>query len=1026
MASRKQWLSLGGSWILLVASAASAASAPVSFSRDILPMLSDNCFHCHGPDEKNRKADLRLDTREGALEPHEGTAAVRPGHPASSELVARILSKDPDEIMPPPKANKKLTPAQKELLQRWIAEGAPWGRHWAFERIERPTVPSPAVQQAHPVDAFVQTRLAEEGLELAPEAAPHTLLRRLSFDLTGLPPAPETARRFLAHPDSETWKTLTLELLQSNAHAERMAMWWLDAARYSDTDGYQSDATRNNWPWRDWVVDAFKRNLPFDQFTLEQFAGDLLPNASSQQTLATCFHRNHMGNGEGGRDPEESRVDYVIDRVNTVGTLWLGLTLGCTQCHSHKFDPISQTDYYSLSAFFNSIDEDGKAGPGAKPLLSVQSPHSSQPIAEAEQLLSQRKGEEMAARSAAQTPFQPWLENQFKRAQKGFQAWHPLQGATESVEGSVLNQNPEGIVTASGPNPRQDDYRIIAPATHPNVTGLRLEVIPPKDGLCGRSESGNFILTDVKLQVRRRGTAQVREVPISEAHADAESDPKKHNGYGKISDVLDDDPRNGWTLSDSTPSQPHTAIFALPEALTLAADEEFIFELRHRSTEGNANIAQFRISTTDQPGSAVRKLGPTPLEELALSGATSSKALPSKLVDSLFEQFLASNPAYQPAQNALLLAKRQLDEFKKSAGPLNVMVLAELKQPRDTHVLIRGNWDRKGPKVTPGALPAIAPWPEGLEKNRAGLARWIVSKENPLAARVAVNHLWQICFGQGLVRTPEDFGLQGERPTHPELLDWLAMELIEHQWNLRHILQLITSSRTYRQSSISSEALLARDPDNRLLARGSRYRLPSWMLRDAALQLSGLLNPTLGGPPVRPYQPEGVWEEITMGRFHYEPSQGAAQYRRTLYAFWRRSAAPTFLFDSAQRRVCEVRTPRTNTPLQALTLLNDETQLEASRVLAQNLVRTEPNAEARIEALYQRILLRPPAPREKSVALRVLEQGFNHYKKNPSQALELLTPGQAPLPNDLPAPEVAAQMLVVSMVLNLDESLTHE
>ncbi len=1011
----------------LAPNAPAAAEPTVRFSRDILPLLSDNCFHCHGPDEKNRKADLRLDTREAATEVRDGSAAILPGKPESSLLMERILSKDPDEIMPPPKAHRTLTPTQIELFRRWIAEGAPWGKHWAFEKIQRPQVPAaPSAESVrNPIDAFVQSRLASENLTPAPAAAPHALLKRLAFDLTGLPPSEPMAARFLKNPTPEAADALAVELLRSPAYGERMAMWWLDAARYSDTDGYQSDATRNNWPWRDWVVDAFNRNHRFDQFTLEQFAGDLLPNATPEQQLATCFHRNHMANGEGGRDPEESRVDYVIDRVNTVGTLWLGLTLGCTQCHSHKFDPISHKDYYSLSAFFNSIDEDGKAGGGAKPFLPYRSPHAATPIAQAGEFLAEKKKAEQDARTRAQTRFAPWLGKQIQSVHPGFTAWTPLTGTTESVEGTLLQQDPTGVITASGPNPRQDDYRLTSASTRFPITGLKLEILPSATAGCGRSETGNFILTDVKLQVRRRATAQIREISIARAVADTESDPKKHRGYGKVADVLDDDPRNGWSIFDANPAEPHTALFELAEPLQLQEDEELVFELRHRSTEGNANIRAFRLLATAEPGLAVRKIGPTPLELLAKSGAKSESDLEPDLRDALVDEFLASATDYQPAVAELRRAERQVDEFKKAANPLNVMVLAERKEPRDTHVLIRGNWEKKGDKVQPDTLPAIAPWPADQPKTRAGLARWVVSRENPLTARVVANHLWQLCFGVGLVRTPEDFGLQGERPTHPELLDWLAMELIENGWDLQHVLRLITSSHTYRQSAQASEALLTKDPDNRLLARAPRFRLPSWMLRDAALAYSGLLNPLQGGPPVRPYQPEGVWEEITMGRFHYEPSQGAAQYRRTLYAFWRRSAAPTFLFDSAQRRVCEVQTPRTNTPLHALTLLNDETQLEAARILAQNILSSQNSEETRIQSLYSRVLFRTPTAKETAAARGFLQNALTHYVQNPADAAHLLRNGQSPLAAHIPPPQIAAHMLLASMVLNLDETLSH-
>jgi hypothetical protein len=816
----------------------------------------------------------------------------------------------------------------------------------------------------------------------------------------------------------------TDQLLKSPHFGERMAIWWLDVARYSDTDGFQSDATRTNWPWRDYVVESFNANKPFDQFTLEQFAGDLLLNATPEQKLATCFHRNHMTNGEGGRDKEESRIDYVIDRVNTMGSAWLGLTLGCTQCHTHKFDPITHADYYSLSAFFNSIDEDGAAGTGAKPYLSYQSPHAKRAVAEAQQLVDQRKPIEAKAREDAEKPFAEWLKVRQAEVRGGFQAWHVLRGALESQEGTKLAQNKGGSVIASGPNPKQDDYRLITSIKLPRLTGLKLEVLP-QGGVLSRGKSGEFILTDIKVQVRRRGSSQIRDILVKSAVSDTKVEGKARE-YGDVKGTLDDDPRNGWTTKGFPKDQPHTALYGLAEPLVLESDEELIFELRHRSTNGDANIASFRLSATDQPGPAVRELGSTPLEQLAQGKVERER---------LMAQFLEDHEPYQIAKASLDRANAQLKEVTAAAGKLNVMVLAERKEARETHVLVRGVWDKKGDKVTQGVPAAIAPWPEGLAKDRLGLAKWITSKDNPLTARVFVNHVWQMLFGAGIVRTPDDFGLQGQRPTHPELLDWLAVDFMEHGWDVKHLIKTIVTSETYQQSSefvvrasarsgSAADGLkpeLQTDPQNLLLARGPRFRLPAWMIRDAALASSGLLNPALGGPPVRPYQPGGVWEEIFMGRYTYEPSEGAAQHRRTLYAFWRRSIAPTFLFDSAQRRVCEVGMSRTNTPLQALTLLNDRTVFMAAQALSKKML-VLPD-EQRLGALYQHVLSRHPTGDEQAVLSREWQRARDHYQKSPQEAAKYL---EVPFVKEAKLAELAAGTLVATMVMNLDEAITHE
>jgi len=1002
------------------------AADRVSFSRDILPILSENCFACHGPDEGRREAGLRLDTREGAL------AAIDLAAPAKSELVARVTATDPDVCMPPPAAHKKpLAGAEVGLLKRWIEQGAPWGRHWAFDPPIKPPVPAGA---AHPIDAFVAARLATERLDFASRAEPHVLARRVAFDLTGLPPTAADVESLARDPSDAAYETLVDRLLATEHFGERLAMWWLDAARYSDTDGFQGDGERTNWPWRDWVVDAFNANMPFDRFTVEQCAGDLLPNATPAQKLATCFHRNHMTNGEGGRDPEESRVDYVIDRVNTLGTLWLGLTVGCSQCHSHKYDPVSHHEYYRLNAFFDSIDETGAAGRGAKPYLAVQSPRVERAVAEAQRLVDSRKPVLDEARRQSEPPFQAWLAERTAAvtAAGGFSAWHALAPKhIESTDGTSFSTDGAGVVQTSGPNPVQDDYLLTAPVGTPRVTGVRLEVFSHEShtsGLFARGESGQFTLTDVKLRVTKRGTSQAREIPFAAAVADHSDDPKKHGGYGDVRHVLDDDPRNGWTVRDAAAAASHTAVFALREPLVLDADEELVFEMRHRSTKGDANIGRFRVSVTDQAGPAVATVGPAPLEQLAAlvaSGTSDPARLPAAVRNRLRDQFLADHEPYVIAKRAADRAGRQLAEAK-AAVKVDVMVLAERPEPRTTHVLLRGVWDAKGDVVQPGTpavLGTFSTMLPGRPATRLDLANWLVSPANPLTARVIVNHVWQLFFGAGLVRTVEDFGAQGERPTHPELLDWLAVDFMEHGWDMKRLCRQIVTSRTYRQAAEVSPERLARDPENRFLARGARHRLPAWMLRDQALAVSGLLHPAVGGPPVKPWQPPGVWEELFMGRFTYEPSAGEAQHRRTLYAFWRRAIAPTFLFDSAQRRTCEVRLPRTNTPLQALTLLNDTIYLEAARALAER--------DHDVASMFRAVLFRPPQAAERGVLDREFARARDHYREFPADADALLDstdPARIFTPPTAASARAdrAAATVIASLILNLDEALTHE
>jgi len=1014
--------------ILLGLTALPAAEVP-DFSRDILPLLSDNCFACHGPDESHRKAKLRLDLRDAALAGTKGRPAIVAGDVTKGTLLERITTSDPDEVMPPADSHRQtLKPQQVEVLRRWIAAGAPWGRHWSFVPPVRPALPRLA-GSAHPIDAFIHARLAQEKLTPAGTAAPSAQLRRLSFTLTGLPPTVDEVTALTTANNPHAYAQAVERLLASPAFGERMAMWWLDVARYADTDGFQADDTRTNWPWRDWVVNAFNRNLPLDRFITLQMAGDLLPDASAEDKLATCFHRNHMTNGEGGRDPEESRIDYVIDRVNTTGTAFLGLTLGCAQCHTHKFDPVAQRDYYALTAFFDSIDEDGKAGKGAKPYLPYESATVERAISEAKGVLDQRTPAEASAKREAQAPFGTWLSQRAADVGNGHQSWailHPT--VLESSEGTTFTVESDGTVMTGGPLPNQDEYRIGGTLSLPRVTGLRLEILPHPsftNGSYARGKNGFFILTDVKVQVRRSSSSQVRDVALASATADVTdaADAKKFGGYGAIKDVLDDDPRNGWSTRKHDLHQPRIAVIAFSEPLVLADDEQLVVELRQRSTLGDADIGRFRIAFTDERGPTVKEVGATPLE--ALAAATDRSKPEAALRERLFAQFLTDHTPYITAKTAVDRARRQLDEVTK-AKKVDVMVLAERKEPRTTHVLVRGVWDRKGERVERGVPEAISPWLTDAPRDRQGLARWLVDRSNPLTARVMVNHLWQLCFGAGLVRTTDDFGLQGEQPSHPQLLDWLAVELIDSGWDVKHLLTLIVTSDTFRQDSAVSAALLARDPQNRLLARGARFRLPSWMLRDAALSAGGLLNPVLGGPPVKPYQPDGMWEELFMGRFRYDASEGPAQHRRTLYAFWRRSIAPTFLFDSASRRTCEVKPSRTNTPLQALTLLNDTGFLEAARALAAVAVRGDSETDARLDIIVGRVLSRAPSADETNVLTRELERARAYYHLHPQDAAKLLSIGQQPVDPTLDQADLAAFAVVASLVLNLDEAMTHE
>ncbi|MEY2881041.1 MAG: hypothetical protein RLZZ15_3421 [Verrucomicrobiota bacterium] len=861
-----------------------ARAEPIDFNRQILPILSDACFRCHGPDEAKRKAKLRLDEREGIFRTKDGATVVVPGRPEASELVRRITSKDTEEVMPPPDALRQLKPAEIDLLRRWIAGGAGWNRHWAYAPPQRPTLPSPASatlaqRVRNPIDALVFARLEREKLSPSPEADAAALLRRVSLDLTGVPPTPAEVEAFVADRAPDAYERAVDRLLASPRYGERWAWDWLDLARYADTNGFQGDPERTMWPWRDWVVNALNANQPYDQFTVEQLAGDLVPGASHEQRLASGFHRNNMFNGEGGRIAEETRVENVFDRVETTATVWLGTTFTCARCHDHKFDPVRQTDYYALYDIFNQMSETGSPSAGGgrngaiAPVIDVST--------EAER-----------ARLA--------------KAQAGVDA------VAKEVEAFELKKFPR-------------------PEGKPMIDSPAAQALP-----------GNLPATHAKTAVARRDLNGLLE--------------------------------------------------ALPH---------------------------FRDTEKDKDYTA------------------------------LLQKHIAAIRARDNASNSIT----------------KVMIMDELPKKRDTFVLNKGNYESKSDVKVLGAVPemfraqrtgaaappprsvagvaappprsaadgekrgegAAAPSVEPARLNRLDLARWLVSPENPLAARTAVNRAWQAYFGVGLVKTADDFGAQGEQPSHPELLDWLAVEFVESGWDVKRLHRLIVTSATYRQTSRVTPALHERDPENRLLARGPRHRLPSWMLRDQALAAAGLLNEKAGGPSVKPYQPAGIWEEATFGKKTYAQDHGDALYRRSLYVFWRRIVGPTTLFDAGARQVCTVKMARTNTPLHALVTLNDPAFVEAARVMAQRVfAEAPPNDAARIAHAFRLATSRRPTGAEGKILSARLKTLRATYAADEKAATELAAAGEAPRVETLTPADHAPWTALCLLILNLDETLSKE
>ena len=893
---------------LVLASLATAADR-VEFNRDIRSILSDNCFQCHGPDEHKRQAGLRLDLKNAAIMAAEsGAIAIVPGMPEKSELIRRIISKDGDRQMPPPGSGKSLTRSQVQLLTQWISQGAEYQGHWAFQSIRRPEVPNADEGSwcRNEIDQFILARLRREGFKPSKEAPRETLIRRVTLDLTGLPPTIAEIDAFLSDTTPNAYEKVVDRLLDSKRYGERMAMQWLDFARYADSNGYQVDSSRFQWPWRDWVIDAFNQNMPFDQFTVNQLAGDLIPNPTRSQNIATGFNRNHRLNGEGGIIAEEWRVETVIDRVETTGMTWMALTLNCCRCHDHKYDPISQREFYQLFAFFNNIAESGTLQGETKntdPLLVVPTDEQEAELARLDGDIA--AGEKQIAAATALLPkyiadWEPGFKRQLANSETAI--WQTLQPTEiKSAGGATLTRQSDGSYLASGNNPQHDVYTITAPITASTFSGLLLECLPdaslPQQSL-GRYPNGNFVLSAVEAEVLAPGAGSAMKAAFQRAEA-----TYSQKGW-EIGLVLDGSSTNGWAVDGPTRRDQTNAMFLLESALTVPANSVLTIRLRQEALAQH-NIGRFRVSMTSMPPNAVKIDGarfPESLKQiLALDHDKRTKEQNTELekffrmnIDSPLKQAETSVARLRQQQNAIMAASQ------------NVMVMRELPQPRDAFVLIRGEYDKRGEKVTAGLPAALSvPSPEG-PKNRLTLAKWLVDPAHPLTSRVWVNRAWERFFGTGLVKTSENFGSQAEFPSHPELLDWLASEFMQptstpavngvpaQAWDMKAIQKLIVTSATYRQSAEVTRETMERDAENRLLARGPRFRLSAETLRDQALAVSGLLINKIGGPSVRPYMPDGVWDETSRyGDLRgYRHDKGEGLYRRTMYTIWKRTAAP--------------------------------------------------------------------------------------------------------------------------------------
>ena len=1023
--------------VLCVAARADEARQPVpdriQFNRDIRPILAENCYACHGPDANKRKADLRLDTKDGLFAAIKDKHPVVPGNTDQSELFRRITADDPDERMPDPKSGKRLSDRQIALLKKWIEQGAPWQGHWAFTVPVRPLLPQVRDEAwtRNAIDRFILTRLEAEGLKPSPMADKATLIRRLTLDLTGLPPTPKEVDAFLADDSPDAYEKVVDRLLADPHFGERMALDWLDASRFADTHGYHIDPGRDMTRWRQWVIDAFNNDKPFDQFTIEQLAGDLLPNPALDQKIATGFQRNSMINFEGGAIPEEYLTAYLIDRVSTTSTVFLGLTLNCCQCHDHKYDPFTQKDFYQLYAFFNGIPENGLDGQNgnAVPLLKLPTKEQQKKLDELAASVKQIEEKLAAPMPEADTAQAEWEGAVLDPGRISWTILNPSR--IESAGGATLTKLPDGSVLASGPNPPTDSYTITAKLdSSAVVTALRLEALPDDSlvaGGPGRSDNGNLVLTDLRVQTTGEGS-QPKPMKFKAASADFSQD------QFPIESAIRGKTKGGWAIYPEV-GKPHAAVFEFAEPIEAHGEQTLSITLDFHSPFPQHQLGRFRIAVTSSRTPRGAKGIPGKIKDV-LTIAPEKRSDEQKA--ELRNYFRAS---FVPELSNLSgeLAKLERQQQKLDEQVPTAMVMEEMPKPRDTFILIRGQYDRHGEKVTPDTPAALPPMPTGAPHNRLGLARWIVSPQNPLTARVTVNRLWQQFFGIGLVKTAEDFGSQGELPSHPELLDWLAVQFRDgdehtHEWDVKAMVRLIVTSATYRQSSVVTPELKARDPENRLLARGPRFRLPAEFIRDQALAVSGLLNPQIGGKSVSPYQPPGLWEEL-MSRSDgakwtaqvYVQSHGPDLYRRSMYTFWKRTSPPPamMVFDAPDRETCTVRRARTNTPLQALVLWNDPTFVEAARKMAERImIEGGPTLQDRIAFAFRLATARSPSSREKEVLVKVFERELHKYQNDPSAAQKLLSVGESPRNEELDTARLAAWTVVSSTILNLDETVT--
>lgn len=1049
------------SLIVLLRFSCFTANAAVSFNRDIRPIMSNTCFQCHGPDKNSRMAGLRLDVRDEATHPTKtGVIPIVPGKPEQSAIIERIFSTSAAKVMPPKYSHKELTATQRDTVRRWVAEGANYEGHWSYQPLTRPQVPSGKNIQ-NPIDAFVQARLIKEGLAPSPEADRRTLIRRVSLDLTGVPPTPAEAAAFLNDKSPDAYDKLVERLLASPRYAEKLALYWLDAVRYADTCGFHGDNPFPIWPYRDYVLKAFRDNKPFDEFTREQLAGDLMPNATTEQQIASAYNRLNRTSAEGGLQPKEYLAKYAADRVRTTANVWLGSTLGCAECHDHKFDPFASRDFYAMKAFFADVEETGLVpdrGPkawGAQLTLATDEQKTKlEDLRKQLETLREQLKEKTASLSEEQSAWEKELLEETEKDELAWRFQRPIAAKSEhGAQLKIYNDEPlemntytgasltterkpgDGLIVVAGPNPDNETYTVTLRPGKGQWTALGLEVVQDESlpGIRVARGSDRLVVTEIEANT---GGANL---PFSLATASFTGVSPEYPAMAAI----DGNSKTAWGIAMYGENRNLFLALRFREPLTTTEATSLVVSIRHDSEFRRATVGRFRLALSSAMYSwpeseevrRARKKNPHHgVPDNVLAGIR----LPAE--QRSMTQNKAINALFQWSEPELFPIFQQIENLAAEEGMLDAaitrVVVTKSVEPRETRVLPRGNWmDDSGDIVDPAIPGFLGKLATNGKATRLDLANWLVSAENPLTARVIANRMWRHYFGTGLSKVLDDLGSQGEWPTHPELLDWLASEFVApsfqaegtHAWDMKHLVKLIVTSQTYKRSSLVTPLLAEKDPDNRLYARQSRYRVEAEIVRDVALSVSGLLVDKFGGPSVRPYEPEGYLAALNFPKRDYSASKGDDLYRRGLYTVWQRTFLhPTLMtFDAPSREECAINRVNSNTPLQALDLLNDPTFVEAARVFAINAMKNGGAVVTRqITWAFQQALNRNPSIEELGVLQNLHTKNLIRFRAAPASAKQLLSIGDAPVPKDANVVNLAAMTTVTRAILNLHETIT--